>query len=369
MENKEIFISYRRKDRFGKQTGTMIARTILLSLEARGYKGRVFFDHDDISNEDFGEKILAEIRAAKIFVLILTENAMDDCYKVDDWVRREILEAENNGLVMICIDVNKEFDGKFPSNFPSELSIVRRINHRPIYTDANYESGMNDLVEEYIDPVLSPWKIKVSKPEPINKEMGASSLKPKKEGFFQRFVKNIGRMFEMPGDCVYNVGDYYNDGVKEGVVLSTAFNGRSGVIVSLEEVEVQWCTETEFARIEDISNNTKDGWCGDLNTLLIQEMVGWQEAYPAFAFCVNRPGDWYLPSIEELRLLSDDTVFDSINTALAYRRAETLKKHSFYWSSTEARWDRNSVHVWRFSEQYEMLHKKENALVRAFSKF
>ena len=155
MKEYDIFISYRRKDRHGKPTGITIARSLQQSIERRGYDNRVFFDHKNITNENFGNKILSAIARSKVFLLVLTENAMDGCANENDWVRREILEAERVGLAMIFIDIDKEFDGKFPKDFPDVLSVVRETNHIIVHTDTSYDRDIDALVQDYIDPVLT----------------------------------------------------------------------------------------------------------------------------------------------------------------------------------------------------------------------
>ena len=44
----------------------------------------------------------------------------------------------------------------------------------------------------------------------------------------------------------YKVGDYYDDGVKEGVVFDVWDDGRHGKIVSLDQAELQWCTDSQY---------------------------------------------------------------------------------------------------------------------------
>ena len=65
----DIFISYRRK------TGVDDARLLQQSLKARGYN--VFFDYDSLRDGKFDERIYAAIEEAPIFILILSEGALD----------------------------------------------------------------------------------------------------------------------------------------------------------------------------------------------------------------------------------------------------------------------------------------------------
>ena len=151
----DIFISYRRKDAQGSDKGVHIARTIKQYLEIKGYKGRVFFDYSELSNEDFDKRILSVIRQAKVFISVLTPDSMLRCVNDGDWVRRELLEAYNNKLQMIFINP----DGReiaFPGGFPEELSYVKTRNHLTVHMDSSFERDMDDLIEKHIAPVSAP---------------------------------------------------------------------------------------------------------------------------------------------------------------------------------------------------------------------
>ncbi|MBO7283756.1 MAG: PEGA domain-containing protein, partial [Bacteroidales bacterium] len=151
----DIFISYRRKDAQGSDKGVHIARTIKQYLEIKGYKGRVFFDYSELSNEDFDKRILSVIRQAKVFISVLTPDSMLRCVNDGDWVRRELMEAYNNKLQMIFINP----DGReiaFPGGFPEELSFVKTRNHLTVHMDSSFERDMDDLIEKHIAPVSAP---------------------------------------------------------------------------------------------------------------------------------------------------------------------------------------------------------------------
>ena len=75
----DIFISYRRKTRLND------ARLLQQALRSRGYE--VFFDFDSLRDGKFDERILRAIDKAPVFILMLTENALDKCVNEDDWVR------------------------------------------------------------------------------------------------------------------------------------------------------------------------------------------------------------------------------------------------------------------------------------------
>lgn len=86
----DIFISYRRKG-----AGSGVAGELQAKLENRGYK--VFLDVDEISSGVFPEQIEHAIEDCKDFLLVLAPGTLDRCVEKDDWVRREIIKAEDSG--------------------------------------------------------------------------------------------------------------------------------------------------------------------------------------------------------------------------------------------------------------------------------
>lgn len=154
----DIFISYRRKDSTGKEWGTIIARSIIQAVESRGYDGRVFLDHDEIGSDYFETKILAAIKQSKVFIFILTKDSLSRCNSEGDWVRREIMQAIESNLKFLIINPDNEFQGDFPNDFPSELDIVRKINHIGLKTGAGFNRDMDHIVSDYIDPFIKPQR-------------------------------------------------------------------------------------------------------------------------------------------------------------------------------------------------------------------
>ncbi|MBE6199147.1 MAG: TIR domain-containing protein [Rikenellaceae bacterium] len=163
-EKYDIFISYRRKDENGKEWGTSIARNIEQALEERGYKGRVFFDHNQIGAEDFEKKILGAIKQAKVFLCVLTKNAMDNCVNEGDWVRREICQAKESGLNIIFLNPDNEFNHNLlPNNFPKELEIIKTQNSLEIRSGQKFEVDIDHIVEKYIRPIVPCKDFSMSK--------------------------------------------------------------------------------------------------------------------------------------------------------------------------------------------------------------
>ena len=83
----DIFISYRRKG-----AGAGVAGELQAKFENLGYK--VFLDVDEIGSGQFPEQIKQAISECKDFLLVLSPGTLDRCVDEEDWVRREIVLAQ-----------------------------------------------------------------------------------------------------------------------------------------------------------------------------------------------------------------------------------------------------------------------------------
>lgn len=83
----DIFISYRRKG-----AGAGVAGELQAKLENLGYK--VFLDVDEIGSGQFPVQIEKAIEECKDFLLVLSPGTLDRCVDEEDWVRREIIQAQ-----------------------------------------------------------------------------------------------------------------------------------------------------------------------------------------------------------------------------------------------------------------------------------
>ena len=124
----------------------------------------------------------------------------------------------------------------------------------------------------------------------------------------------------------YAVGDYYNDGTKEGVVFEVSADGTSGKIVSMTESgALRWSSDTtEQKRLIGADSETD----GAANMAVVKAISGWETKYPAFKWCADLGDGWYLPAKEELRTIYNNT--DKLNTNLT----DMLSSYN-HWSSTE----------------------------------
>ena len=161
----------------------------------------------------------------------------------------------------------------------------------------------------------------------------------------------------------YQVGDYYDDGKRQGVVFAVSDDGRHGKIVSLDQTKKQWCSDKQYTmRIFVGASSNSDGKSNTNKVIARAD----SEEYPAFQWCRAKGDEWYLPSLEELKLLLQ--VRDKVNKTLINKSMEELG-HNWYWSSTEK--DRNFAWGVGMRHGYTSLDRKYylNYYVRAVTAF
>ncbi len=140
----DIFISYRRKG------GAQYARIIQLMLAQRGY--RVFLDYDELKDGVFGKRIKAAIKAAPVFILVLSKDALDRCCNADDWMREEVLLAIGEGKKIIPVNPDKTFDG-IHREIPQE---IREVACDVQHSEIDFGQALGVTVDLMIHDRLAP---------------------------------------------------------------------------------------------------------------------------------------------------------------------------------------------------------------------
>lgn len=147
----EIFINYRRVDSEGRTSGRDIARTIKLELEKRGYG--VFFDYSEIKDNEFEDTILPAIHNSKVFIIVLSKDALLRCVNEEDWVRREIETAINVGCKIIPVSPDGAFNG-WPTILPDSILPITKQQVSDISMGSLFEKSIDKLIEERIDDAI-----------------------------------------------------------------------------------------------------------------------------------------------------------------------------------------------------------------------
>ena len=138
----------------------------------------------------------------------------------------------------------------------------------------------------------------------------------------------------------YAPGDLYNvDGVR-GVVFYVENDGKSGLIMSMDQTYLQWSTENVWANC--VSQK------GEWNTEDMLKLG--EDKYPAAKWCVDHGEGWYMPSSYEMNIMwtavSDGKhVFDNEFVKLYNDKLDDPILEDYYWSSNELSEDMAEVVV------------------------
>lgn len=176
----DIFISYRRDG------GAQYARILQLMLQQRGYK--VFLDYDELTDGVFSEKIISAIKAAPVFMLVLSKGAMTRCTNEGDWVRREMATAIEEHKHIVPVNPDNGFDG-FPDGMPDEIrKEFSSHQHSEISFGQALGATIDLMIANRLEPTLGKRSPKGHKDE--NFDMAKESLR--RIDSHNRFMKRLG---------------------------------------------------------------------------------------------------------------------------------------------------------------------------------
>ncbi len=233
------------------------------------------------------------------------------CYRVN--FSRAAVQDNEEGTIDITF---------IPSDHHGE-KVFQRIQ---IYTSAVENAPTASLTVQ--GSIVAPQE------EIVTTQNSAATSNANEERLAKMVAEGKGR------DGIYQVGDYYNRNGKQGVVFEVSDGGRHGKIVSLNQAEekLRWCSKDEYQR--EIGASDEEN--GINNQRKIQQISGWRDKFPAFAWCADQGEGWYLPAIEELKIFTlNDVVHDAVNRTIRAKGGTKLFDigdccGKGYWASTES---------------------------------
>ena len=139
----------------------------------------------------------------------------------------------------------------------------------------------------------------------------------------------------------YEIGDHFRNDTLEGIVFFTIAGGSSGLMVSLEETQLPWCTTSNINCLTG-ATNPYDGW-NNTNIVMANydlrhfPAIRWSHVRNTWhlQYYSYRPvtaKQWYVPASNELRYLLANQ--EAVNLTLQSLGYPTLEDKT-YWSSTE----------------------------------
>lgn len=181
----DIFISYRRSG------GAQYARILQLMLQQRGYT--VFLDYDELTDGVFSDSIKAAIKAAPIFMLVLSEKSMERCLNEDDWVRQEVMLAITEKKHIVPVNPDNTFDG-FPEDtsdkpFPRE---IREVIGSHQYSDISFGQTLGITVDFMIEKRIAPVVGLRTHQDHVDTDNDAANESLGKIDAHNRFMKRLG---------------------------------------------------------------------------------------------------------------------------------------------------------------------------------
>lgn len=184
-------------------------------------------------------------------------------------------------------------------------------------------------------------------------------------------------------DEVYNIGDIYDKNGVRGVVVMLTDEGRHGLVMSLDEACLSWCT---LPRKQQKRVGASDRYDGANNMQAVEKYIAenglsWSD-FPAFEWCRAKGEGWYLPSINEVwaagtmylggsRTASNRRYRKVFNDNVKGAGGTPLSGVMIYHSSTEDKDVRYSLYSHMNSEPpyIQSGYKADDLFVRAFHKF
>ncbi|MBQ5394598.1 MAG: hypothetical protein IIU62_06155, partial [Alistipes sp.] len=148
-------------------------------------------------------------------------------------------------------------------------------------------------------------------------------------------------------EVTYEVGQYYDYMGVRGVICHVTPDGKHGLVLSLDEVMIDWSTFRKGSLCEVGATSATDG---EANMAAVAKYIAdnnlsWDN-FPAFKWCREKGEGWYLPSIDEMltisnnynggnRLRNDRHARIAFNDSLKNHDGARMDNKCYYFSSTE----------------------------------
>lgn len=175
--------------------------------------------------------------------------------------------------------------------------------------------------------------------------------------FKGKHLSDVTHNNNVTSTALYSIGDYYERNGIIGIIFYVDKTGEHGKIVELHQSKdnFEWCTDHWSESKKLGCSNRNDGLS---NLKVIQKQDNWEQRFPAFAYCSSKGVGWYLPAINELRLITNNR--KRLNKTISLHGGSLICPNSYdgypwgwYWSSTEASEDKRNDLAFRVGWDFD----------------
>ncbi len=327
----DVFISYSRQD-------MVIANQLCQALDRAGIS--YWIDRNIHGSANFLAEITRYIRDCKVVVFVASSHSAASA-----WTQREILFSlkRNKHIIPYRIgdfrfEDNDELDFVFTNMqwIESEQAVITALhelgcdNHNRKEKEAELTRLKSELIELKKKEQEARAALKRAESDCELKEKEIAKIEAELNGSATTMI-SVPKPTSMPtpaSPMKYKVGDYYEkDGIR-GVVFEVSEDGLHGKVVSVDTSLTMWCTSEQYSK--GIVVGASAAVDGKYNTDRVMQRTD-NSRYQAFVWCRSKAVAWYLPSKEELVIISRNK--DKINATLVAHRHAVID--GCYWSSTE----------------------------------
>lgn len=317
----DVFISYSSHDQ-------KVVEGLCAYLEA--HKIRCFVAYRDIPRGVvWAQAIVEALEESRMMVVVFSEH-----FNNSDQVDREIeLASEDKKPILTFRLSNDAFKG-------AKKYYLKNIHWIDAFPNLQQAFGS---VAENVARLLG---IKLEENQPATQPTPTPIPTPKPKRFdFKKWWKPLlgvvaalvliggvvalmqPQVHEYRAGDTYEIGDIVRRNGVEGVVFEVTDGGIHGKMVSVNLSVFQWSSDVNEQTRFIGADSEADG---AYNMAKVKQIAGWQDKYPAFAWCADLGDGWYLPAKAELLAIYRDKAI--------VERAISSRGDSFsgwYWSSTE----------------------------------
>ena len=329
IDNYDIFISYSRKD-------SERVLSIVKKLQERGFA--IWIDKDGIESGDaFKSVIVRAIKNSHVFLYFSSKYS-----NVSPWTVKEVNTAVHLKKTIIPIRLD---DADYDDSILFDLVGLDFVD---LSIEEKREAALNKLINTLVGKIM-----------PLEKDKAGTHIVPM--GMNPIEIKTCATDGQA-SDYVSNehfIGEIMMLGKQKGIVFYLDESHQHGKIVSTDSSIKQWCSRNEYLAHRDTMSISDDD--GMANLKRIQQIPDWELLYPAFKWCAKKGDAWYLPTIEDYRMMDKhrDVVLDKIRD---------IDEQRWFWSSEqESAYSAKYYHF--LSGQSHGLGKDNECIVLAVAEF